>query len=999
MKLLNFFLLFLFYNNLFSQETFPVNGVVENYKPIYAFVNGKIITGTGLDFENGILLIQDDKIIAVDSSLNIPSGAIIHDLNGDYIYPSFIDLYSNYGVPRAKKEDYSYLPQYRNKKKGAFHWNQAIHPEINASENYFNDPKEAEEYMKNGFGTVLSHIQDGILRGTGVLVSLSNKSENQNLLIEAAASFYSFNKGISKQKNPSSLMGSIALIRQTLLDAEWYNNQKKQVNFAYKAITNQQDLPKIFSIHDVLDYSRVYKISDEFEIDFIIKGDGKEMLRIDEVANSDFNLIIPLNFPKAYDVSDPEKAEWITLKNLKEWEAAPFNPFILQKNDVEFCITSSDLNDKKDFLKNLRISVKKGLSKNVALSSLTSIPAKFIGASNFVGSLEPNKLANFIITSGDVFEDGEIHENWTLGQKNIINKKKPIDYRGYYSFISSEYDNEFIEISGTKKNPKFIFTSVDSSTLEIKFYDDKINFYTNDNKFRAIGRFSNDTVLGRYKNQDGEYFDFIMKLDSIYKHETLVKDTNNLNPNAPEIWFPNKSFGFKEKPSQKNILFKNATVWTNEQEGILDSCDVAISNGKIIGVGVNLNAIEYFENLIYDTFDATGLHLTSGIIDEHSHIAISKGVNEGSEAVSSEVRIGDVINPNDHNIYRQLAGGTVVSQLLHGSANPIGGQSAIIKLRWGSNAEEMKIKEAKGYIKFALGENVKQSNWGDFERIRFPQTRMGVEQVFYDAFYRAKEYKNNWKKYNSLSYIEKQKTIPPREDLELDAIVEILDSKRFITCHSYVQSEINMLMHVADSMGFKVNTFTHILEGYKVADKMKKHGAGGSTFSDWWAYKFEVNEAIPYNATLLNNAGVVTAINSDDAEMGRRLNQEAAKAVKYGGTSEEDAWKMITLNPAKLLRLDDRMGSIKIGKDADIVLWSKNPLSVYSKVLQTYVDGKLLFDLDNSDLLFKRDQDERMRIIKLMSTDKTANKRKPFPTFDILYHCDTELDNEHHHEH
>ena len=192
-------------------------------------MNGKIITGTGLDFENGILLIQDDKIIAVDSSLNIPSGAIIHDLNGDYIYPSFIDLYSNYGVPKPKKEDYSYLPQYSNKKKGAFHWNQAIHPEINASENYLNDPKEAEIYMKNGFGTVLSHIQDGILRGTGVLVSLSNKPENQNLLIESAASFYSFNKGMSNQKNPSSLMGSIALIRQTLLDAEWYSNQKKQV--------------------------------------------------------------------------------------------------------------------------------------------------------------------------------------------------------------------------------------------------------------------------------------------------------------------------------------------------------------------------------------------------------------------------------------------------------------------------------------------------------------------------------------------------------------------------------------------------------------------------------------------------------------------------------------------------------------------------------------------------------------------------------------------------
>ena len=270
---------------------------------------------------------------------------------------------------------------------------------------------------------------------------------------------------------------------------------------------------------------------------------------------------------------------------------------------------------------------------------------------------------------------------------------------------------------------------------------------------------------------------------------------------------------------------------------------------------------------------------------------------------------------------------------------------------------------------------------------------MGVEQVFYDAFYRAKSYKKSWEKYNRLSLKEKRKAIPPREDLELNALVEILNSQRFITCHSYVQSEINMLMHVADSMNFTVNTFTHILEGYKVADKMRKHGAGGSTFSDWWAYKFEVNEAIPYNATLLNNAGVVTAINSDDAEMGRRLNQEAAKAIKYGGTSEEDAWKMVTLNPAKLLHLDSHMGSIKVGKDADIVLWSNNPLSVYSKVIQTYVDGKLMFDLERDKELRERDLKERMRIIKLMSEDKNSNKKnKPKKVQEKLYHCDTEYD-------
>jgi imidazolonepropionase-like amidohydrolase len=296
----------------------------------------------------------------------------------------------------------------------------------------------------------------------------------------------------------------------------------------------------------------------------------------------------------------------------------------------------------------------------------------------------------------------------------------------------------------------------------------------------------------------------------------------------------------------------------------------------------------------------------------------------------------------------------------------------------------MKIAGADGFIKFALGENVKQSNWGDFSTVRFPQTRMGVEQTFYDAFIRAKEYKK--------ALTNKSKSEPtPRRDLELEVLNEILDKKRFITCHSYVQSEINMLMHVADSMGFKVNTFTHILEGYKVADKMKKHGVGGSTFSDWWAYKWEVNDAIPYNAAMLNRMGVVTAINSDDAEMGRRLNQEAAKTIKYGGLSEEEALKLVTLNPAKLLHLDKQTGSIKAGKDADLVLWSGNPLSIYSKAEYTFVEGVCYFD-KNLDLE-KRNQlgVERSRIIqKMVKAKKNGEKtQKAEPKTYRLYHCET----------
>jgi len=303
----------------------------------------------------------------------------------------------------------------------------------------------------------------------------------------------------------------------------------------------------------------------------------------------------------------------------------------------------------------------------------------------------------------------------------------------------------------------------------------------------------------------------------------------------------------------------------------------------------------------------------------------------------------------------------------------------------------MLVKNADQFIKFALGENVKQSNWGDYSRVRFPQTRMGVEQVFYDAFIRAKDYKKQWDNFNKLSDKEKQKTSAPRRDLELEVILEILDHQRFITCHSYVQSEINMLMHVADSMGFTVNTFTHILEGYKVADKMKHHGVGGSTFSDWWAYKFEVNEAIPYNAAILHKMGIITALNSDDAEMGRRLNQEAAKIVKYGGVSEQDAWKMVTLNPAKLLHIDDRMGSLKKGKDADIVIWSDNPLSINAKVEKTFIDGVLMYDVYQNERLHQRDQIERKRIMKLMMEAKNNGEptQKPKIKKPKHWHCDT----------
>ncbi|HEY1022604.1 MAG TPA: amidohydrolase, partial [Flavisolibacter sp.] len=389
--------------------------------------------------------------------------------------------------------------------------------------------------------------------------------------------------------------------------------------------------------------------------------------------------------------------------------------------------------------------------------------------------------------------------------------------------------------------------------------------------------------------------------------------------------------------------------------------------------------------------DGTGKHVTAGIIDEHSHIAAAS-INEGGQSVTSEVRIADNLNPDDVNIYRQLSGGVTTSHILHGSANVIGGQTQLIKLRWGANDEDLKFKAWPGQIKFALGENVKRSPAQPGQNNRYPDTRMGVEQVLEDAFTRAKQYEKEWKTYEAGN----RKGLAPRRDLELEALVEILNNKRHITCHSYVQSEINMAMHMAEKMGYKYNTFTHILEGYKVADKMKLHGANASTFSDWWNYKMEVIDAIPYNAYLMQMAGLNVAINSDDAEMARRLNQEAAKSVKYGGMSEVDALKMVTINPAKMLHVDDKVGSLKVGKDADVVVWSDNPLSIYAKSLYTIVDGTIYFDREKEDQKEKAIATERMRIVKKMNSEKSSGRpvAPVTPSYQVMQSC-----GEHFHNH
>lgn len=1002
-----------------AQETFPVNGVADKRDGCYAFTNATIVQSATSTLQKATLVIRDGKIVSVGTTVTIPKDAVVVDCNNKFIYPSFVDIYTDYGVATPQRElaggrgaagfNFNAPAQIISNTKGAYAWNQAVKPETDAAKLFTVDDAKAKTYRESGFGTVLTHVKDGIVRGSGAVVTLANTEDNFALLKEKASAHYSFSKGTSTQSYPSSVMGSIALLRQTYLDAQWYKTKPatEGINLSLRAFNDLQSLPQIFEAEDKWVDLRADRVAKEFSTQYIIKGGGNEYQRIKEIAATKATYILSLNFPQAMDVEDPNDARFVSLADMKHWELAPTNPAALEKANVNFCLTAADLRDPKLFLTNLRKAIEYGLTPAKAMDAVTKTPATLLGIYDKVGSLEAGKLANFLITTDSIFsEKASILDNYVQGKKYVVKADGWNDVKATYNLVinaPSGAINYTLDVKGTAAasvigkdtlTPKFSF---DGKIVKLSFSPvaprrggganaggaatggfggGRGNFGAAATQFRLSGIANGDTWSGTGEDTAGNRITWTA---SFVKANTTV-DSSRKRFTPPmrlgKVTFPFDGYGNEELPKQETMLIKNATVWTNEKDGKLENTDVLVKDGKIAKVGKNLSSDGA------KVIDGTGKHLTAGIIDEHSHIAAAS-INEGAQSVTSEVRIGDNLNPEDINIYRQLSGGVTSSHILHGSANTIGGQTQLIKLRWGANDEDLKFKGWDGFIKFALGENVKRTT--SQNNNRFPDTRMGVEEVLNDAFARAVDYQKAMK-------------IDPktRRDLELDALVEIMNKKRFITCHSYVQSEITAAMRVGDKYGFKFNTFTHILEGYKVADKMKIHGSNASTFSDWWYYKVEVTDAMAYNAAIMYKAGLNVCINSDDAEMARRLNQEAGKTVRYGGVPEEDALKMVTLNPAKALHVDDKVGSIKVGKDADLVLWSDHPLSIYAKSLYTIVDGTIYFSRENDEAARKKIAAERNRLISKLGGEKRAGTpmRAAEPSWQVILSCG---DHGHHH--
>ena len=957
-------------STLFAQDYFPENEGVKSKNNNYtAFTNAKIYVTPTQIIDGGTLLIQNGKVKQVGKSVSLPKNTVIIDAKGHSIYPSFIDVYSKFGVEQPKREPGGgRSAQYGSDREG-FYWNDHVMPENAAIAKFKYDDKKAKGLRDAGFGVVNSHIHDGIVRGSGVLVALNGTGgDATRILDDNSAQYLSFSRSVIKgQSYPSSLMGSMALLRQMYADAKWYaagNSDTKDRSL--EALNKNKGLVQIFEAKDKGHVLRADKIGDANGIQDAIVGGGDEYERIADIKATGAKLILPINFPEAYDVSNPYAANMVALKDMRNWNQAPSNPKVLAENGVSFSLTPYDLKSPDKFKEKLMKAIEYGLSKTIALEALTTTPASLLGKSSSIGSLQVGRQANFLITSGDIFDkETTLYENWVQGNKNVVSDKNLKDIRGNYDLTAGGMTYK-MSITGKATKPK-VEIKQDTNKLKSKlsFADNWLNlsFSTDEGtkNYRMTGLVSkaSDNFNGRLVLPNGNESSFTALKTSGFTPDAKKDKEKETSPELVNITYPNVGFGYASQPKAETILFKNATVWTSEEAGILENTDVLIKDGKISKIGQNLKAGRA------KVVDATGKHLTAGVVDEHTHIA-ALAVNESGHNSTAEVKMEDVVDNEDIDIYRQLAGGVTSAQLLHGSANPIGGRSAILKLKWGASPEKMIYSNSPKFIKFALGENVKQSNWGS--RSRFPQTRMGVEQVFMNYFQRGKEYD-----------AKKKSGQPFRYDEEMEVVAEILNGERFISCHSYVQSEINMMMKVADKFNFRVNTFTHILEGYKVADKMKAHGVGAGTFSDWWAYKFEVNDAIPYNAAIMQKQGITVAINSDDAEMARRLNQEAGKTVKYGGMTELEAWKMVTINPAKLLHIDNRVGSIKEGKDADLVLWTDHPLSVYAKAEKTLIEGATYFDLALDKQQRESVKKERTKLIDMMLKEKSGGGKTQAP--------------------
>jgi imidazolonepropionase-like amidohydrolase len=962
-------ILFLSILSILTAQVGPAKALHRNPPRAWALTNATVHASPGKTIEDGTVVMRDGIITAVGAKVKIPKQATIIDMDGKHIYAGFIESWLDV---KTVKKDTSLQAN----------WNSNMRAYLKGADLFH--PKEKSLKELHGLGFTTAHVtpKGGIFQGSSGLVQLGQipkvLSNNVAQVVEYAAG------GWGAKEYPTSLLGAIAFIRQGFLDADWYSksqailakypdgNEPIQADRSLEELSNakRNRQPFVFRTGNELYIDRSSNIAEEFELNLWIMGNGYEYRRIEEMPAS--FMIVPLNFPAKPEVADPQNALQYSTEQLKHWDMAPDNAAKLADAGFQFALTSAELKDKKDFRKNLSRAVNRGLDESAALAALTTNPAKEFGQAKRLGKVAPGFIANLVVTDGNYFDKkSKVQSVWIDGNEYEVAPDPLVDAVGDWTLI--EGSNSWtlsVKADGGSLN-------VDEKKLKLANYkldQDRISFSVNADTIlqKGVTRFKGTITGGKATGYvfypDGSSSGWTAVLDSV-KAEKGKKSKKESASNLSLV-FPEGAYGLDgDVPNPRTILINDATIWTSGPKGVLKEWDILFQDGKVKKIARNISLPRGNALVI----NGKGKHVTPGLIDAHSHMA-GESINEGFQNVTAEVRMRDVIDPNDVAMYRALAGGLTTINLLHGSANPIGGQNVVMKLRWGSFSNDLILKHAPQGIKFALGENVKRKrSYG-----RYPETRMGVEQVIRDAFTAARDYQKTWDTYKKDVKLQRS-SMPPRRDLELDAMVEIMEGKRLVHSHSYRQDEILMLTRIAEDFGFRMATFQHVLEGYKVAERLAEHGAGASTFSDWWAYKYEVVDAIPYNGTLMTNAGVTVSFNSDSDELARRMNLEAAKAVKYGGLDEAEALKFVTINPAKQLKIEKHVGSLELGKDADFVVWSGHPLSTYSICEQTWLDGKQYFSLEQDQYYRERDSKVRNDLIQkiLQAPDNGGKKMKP----------------------
>ncbi len=975
----------------------PANGPRHVDARWHALVHATLIPAPDERIENATVVLRDGVITAVGAGIAPPPGARVWDCTGRVVHAGLIEPYLEVAAPPPAE-----LAENA-------HWNPVVTPQRSALDGTGVPAALREELRALGFAAAAAAPSGGIFRGTGAVVLLDAPAEDGTTPtgVVARRPFQAVAFDRNRDGYPRSLMGAFAVVRQTLLDADRHQRnhalyaaapdgrEPPPANAALAALGGSDNpTPLLFVCADEHQALAAGALARDHDRPFLILGSGTEFRRLAALAEDRPELLLPLAFPDAPDVHEQHLADQVSLRQLMTWEQAPTNPRRVVAAGLTAALTTHGLERREDAWARLRDALQHGLTPAQALAMLTTVPARMLGLERQLGKVAPGQLANLVVSDGEPFAEAtRVLDVWVRGRRHVVHDPRDERLDGTWSL---ELDRQLLDARLVVDGDDVSLSVADDgertteSTRNATVTADRIECLV---PGTALGRGgwlavrvlrAGDGLIGSAVDTSGRPLELVAsRMPSGGDREPDDADAGDdgdddgegedaaADAGVPEaLPTPLGAYGELEPRIAVPTLIRNVTVW-HTPSGVIRDGAVLFADGAIRWVGADADApTDRAEQLV----DGGGRHLTPGLIDCHSHTGISRGINEGSQAVTSEVRIADAVDPDDISWYRQLAGGVTMVQQLHGSANPIGGQSNVVKLRWGAaRAADLRAEHAAPGIKFALGENPKRARSPD--STRYPGTRMGVEALIRDRFAAARDYAAEWARYAALPPEEQAARYAPRRDLELEALAEILAGDRLVHCHSYRQDEILMLCRVARDFGFVIGTFQHGLECYKVAEAVREAALGASVFSDWWGYKFEVYDAIPDNGAILHRVGVTVSFNSDSNELARRLNTEAGKAVKYGGLDPDEALGFVTSGPAAQLRMEDRVGRIAVGMDADLALWSAPPLSSTARCEATWVDGVLRFSRTRDAELREVAAAERQRILgKLRAKGKKRSR-------------------------